>query len=491
MKNRVLSCRPFRAAGYLILLLSIPLVVVFANGNSIYASDDDHDKQSSSGHKSGDYGDRYSQSILRGVKLSDVFTYNDTKTTDFGPAYANVWTASSNFLACSPPSGRPFSYALCYYSGPDAPTGNQADNPSLPCTLSSDGVLANCTCIEIPTEVPSPKIPYFVDINAISNLDIYQKTVEACGKQGENCFMTGRIPPVCEAINTNLLVPGADLISVFSPVLIRDYQTGGSGEETSTDCTKKRDQSIYAGCMTAPCYRTGVKDAAGYNLVECKCPVYDGPFQIGQGGQSCNANDPPPSTSYLRGKKPHNRGDNVWSAAYNPAGGPILITNAECIPDSPQNGCDLFDSTKNYNINPGEALCQSVCKHYENSTPSGKNNPNNPEIQVAYSCDATLCTTLGIGQGDGHTGPGPTEEFKLLSKACNGIQNIQGLTEITLVEELAKCSCCASQICGCANNNVPNALTNQEIYNLNAEQRAFGITPQCDIPNNNTLCGSL
>jgi len=169
MKNTLISC--LRTAGHLILCWSIPLALVLASGNYLYASDTDHSKGFSSKNNPSNYGKRYSNNILRGVKLSDVFTFNDTKTTILGPAYANIWTFSSNFLACSPPAGRPFSYALCYYSGPDGPTGNQDDNPSLPCTLSPDGVVANCTCLEIPTEVASPKIPYFVDINAITMIE--------------------------------------------------------------------------------------------------------------------------------------------------------------------------------------------------------------------------------------------------------------------------------------------------------------------------------
>ena len=228
------------------------------------------------------------------MKLSDIYTFNDTKTALHTPAYANVWTSAANFLQCTPPSGRSFSYALCYYSGPDAPTGNSDQNPSLPCTLSPDGTLANCTCYEISNDDLPPNIPYLVDIHAISNLDIYQETVEACGEQGTECLTSGRIPPVCEAINTNLLVPDADMISVYSERYKRNYVS--KGEPTSTECIDKKDQGIYADCMTAPCYRTGLQDANGYDLVECKCPVYDGPFQIGQGGQSCNANAPPSST---------------------------------------------------------------------------------------------------------------------------------------------------------------------------------------------------
>jgi hypothetical protein len=56
--------------------------------------------------------------------------------------------------------------------------------------------------------------------------------------------------------------------------------------------------------------------------------------------------------------------------------------------------------------------------------------------------------------------------------------------QIALVESLANCSCCASQICGC---DTPNDQTNQAVYRLNQEQRDQTIKPQCDI--NGTLCG--
>ena len=107
----------------------------------------------------------------------------------------------------------------------------------------------------------------------------------------------------------------------------------------------------------------------------------------------------------------------------------------------------------------------------------------NGQIQVGYSCDATLCTTLGIGQGHNFS-PSASDQINLLSTACNGINDIEGMSQILLVEALAECSCCASQVCGC--NNI-NTTTNQDIYDLNQEQRDAGIVPQCDI--NDTLCG--
>ncbi|HIM03891.1 MAG TPA: hypothetical protein EYG53_01560, partial [Gammaproteobacteria bacterium] len=338
------------------------------------------------------YSRRYSNHILGGVRLNDVYANNFTQTTLFGPAYANVWLEQSNFLACLPPSGRKISYALCYYSGPDQPTGNDPDNPSLPCELSPDGIVANCTCYEISTELLSPKIPYYVDIHAISNLDIYNKTVEACGEDGLKCALGEIVPPVCDAINTNLLVPGADAISVFSPIFIENYlsPTEIVADNTSTSC-ESGDAALYAGCMTAPCYTTGKKDAQGRDLMECKCPVHNGPFQIGQPNQNCDANG---SSTEVASKTERNTrhiySKNVWSAAYNPNGGPITIPDGACAPDLPgEHGCDLYDSGKDYAkiINPDGALCSKVCDSYGGSAEV-------PENQVGYTCDATLCTTL-------------------------------------------------------------------------------------------------
>ncbi|MGR8980629.1 MAG: hypothetical protein ACU84H_11150 [Gammaproteobacteria bacterium] len=195
MENSAITCPRFPPTRHLALRSIIALAMVFTFGNGFYADAAEDVKESSPRTKNSIYGQRYSQSILRGVKLSDVFTYNDTETTEFGPAYANVWTSPPNFLQCQPPTGRKVSYALCYYSGPDDPTGNNPDNPSLPCKLSPDGVVADCSCYEISTELVSPKIPYFVDINAISNLAIYQKTIDTCGKEGEKCAATDRVRP--------------------------------------------------------------------------------------------------------------------------------------------------------------------------------------------------------------------------------------------------------------------------------------------------------
>lgn len=479
VKKSIVMCRQSLPAFYRIMGLNILLMMTLVLGASSYVSADEGVQGLFSPITTSVYGRRYSNAILQGVSLSDVFTYNDTETTAFGPAYANVWTSPSNFLQCKPPTGRKFSYALCYYSGPNDPTGHSSDNPSLPCTLSDDGIVANCSCYEISTDDVSPKIPYYVDIHAISNLEIYNETVETCGKEGEKCAATDRDPSVCDAINSNLLVPGADLISVFSPVFASNYFT--KGENNSTACVDG-NAGIYAGCMTAPCYRTGEKDASGRNIVECKCPIFKGPYQVGQANQSCDANETPPSATASRDEtKKIWKAANVWSAAYNPAGGPITLPDGACVPDLPgDKGCGLFDPQKDYGkiIDPDSALCKNVCSAYEGSV-------NSSGIQVGYSCDATLCTTTGIGQENNpNFPPSRNAQLSLMGEACNGIQDTDGMKQIILVESLAECSCCASQVCGCTNIST---TTNQTIFSLNQQQRDVGIQPQCDL--NNTLCG--
>ena len=84
--------------------------------------------------------------------------------------------------------------------------------------------------------------------------------------------------------------------------------TGTTPNATSCSAAK------YAGCMTAPCHHTGKFDAAGNELVQCQCPVYDGPFELGQAGVPCDANALTPPAAATTGKKPFY----VWSAAHNP-----------------------------------------------------------------------------------------------------------------------------------------------------------------------------
>lgn len=210
------------------------------------------------------------------------FKLNTLPTTAFGPPWADIVTNPANMLECKRKTAP---IALCYYSGP---------GPTTPCVQDGLGI-ANCTCYEIPKGEP-----YFVDINAILNRDTYLKTVAVCGKDGSKCLPTGTVEaPVCEVINTNSLIPGADLISTFSLYLEKQIHIN------PTDCATP---AAYAGCMTAPCKRTGKRDpSTGLPLVQCGCPTYTGPYQVGQ-------------------KIPANQctldGNYVWSAAYKAPGTP-------------------------------------------------------------------------------------------------------------------------------------------------------------------------
>ena len=170
-------------------------------------------------------------------------------TTSYGPAFANISLGSSNFLPCR---GGPF--ALCYYSGPSS------GPEDLSCTLTPDGHYANCQCFDIPYGV------YFVDINAILNYSVYQDTISQCGTDGSLCATTNSAP-VCQAVNQGNLIPGTSLYSAFSFDCI---PTNGIGQ---TNCSR----APYVGCMTAPCFAT---DQPG--IVQCSCPVFDGPYQVGQ-----------------------------------------------------------------------------------------------------------------------------------------------------------------------------------------------------------------
>jgi hypothetical protein len=344
-------------------------------------------------------------------------------TTAYGPAFADISLAPSNFLPCR---GGPF--ALCYYSGPSPDT----------CTLTADGQFAKCQCFEIPYGA------YFVDINAILNYAVYKQTVAQCGADGGKCAAQNSAP-VCQAVNQGTLIPNADTFSTFSFDCV---PTNGIGQ---TNCGK----ASYAGCMTAPCYRTGKP-----GTVECQCTVFDGPYQVGQTlpVQECTL------------------GDNlVWSAAYAPAPAPTATPSASsapggthpsppsCVPDAPAGvGCPLFVPGKTVLPPNSHVDCAKVCAEYDQCQQSNG-------VRTGYTCDSTLCTDN-------------CNDTDLVQTACTGLAACD-VTEIIKAESAAACSCCASQLCGCS----PDARTNTEITLLNQLQRKRGITPQCDV--NGTLCG--
>jgi hypothetical protein len=212
--------------------------------------------------------------------------------------------------------------------------------------------------------------------------------------------------------------------------------------------------------MTAPCYRRAGDDDG---TVDCLCPNFEGPYQIGQtlaDPQQCDIGD-----------------QNVWSAAYNVnatdaerGGSGVELTATtptpeDCIPDDPNPdvGCPLLPEEGSFSddFDQSGELCQQVCHEYSQCTRN--------EIEIGYTCDATLCT---VGCND----------LGLAGEACSGLADCQ-TDAILQLEAAAGCSCCASQICGCE----PNAATNAEITVLNDLQREVGIEPQCDL--NGTLCG--
>jgi len=349
------------------------------------------------------------------------FRLNTLQTTPFGPPWADIMERPENFLEC-----KGASIALCYYSGPEG---------SVPCELDGQG-LANCTCYEIP-----PGRPYFVDINAILNLDVYLDTVKKCGTDGGNCGPN--TAPVCDAINNNKLIPGADLISTFSLHLEREIPI------SQTTCATP---ALYAGCMTAPCKRTGNIDPDTHlPLVQCACPPFDGPYQVGQDlsqtAQECVL-----------------PGNAVWSAAFAPfEGGTIFPTTPTCFPDAPgESGCPLLSpKPPALPVPPTNVSCKEVCAEYKRSNQGG--------VEIGFTCDATLCTAT-------------TRDPDLVQQACSGLEN-SSVSEILKLETEVGFSCAASQICGCE----PNKKTNAEIFIVNDRQRKRNIDPQCDL--NGTLCG--
>jgi hypothetical protein len=216
--------------------------------------------------------------------------------------------------------------------------------------------------------------------------------------------------------------------------------------------------------MTAPCFKTG---QAG--IVNCSCPVFSGPYQVGQNDQACTLGD-----------------SLVWSAAYappvaTPTATPLAPSASEnanlradavpnvpsppaCLPDAPGGfGCPLYVPGVTM-IPPDSGVdCGKVCDEYHSCLqPKG--------AQAGFTCDATLCTD-------------ECNDRDLVSVACSGLAGCD-ISEIVKAETAADCSCCASQLCECE----PTAKTNKAITALNQQQRDRGITPQCDV--NGTLCGA-
>jgi hypothetical protein len=234
---------------------------------------------------------------------------NNCKTTDTQSpcAWAGVSVASTNFLACRLENTGPI--ALCYYSGvPGAPLYT----PS--CVYSQEGNAAQCECYKISKGNPDGATFSYVLINAILNKKVYEATVDACGADGSGCLNATNLnaapavpeAPVCAAIRNKTLMPGAEYISDFSPILAA---TKGL---TSYTCPTSGNANVYAECMTAPCRETGrIDPTTKLPLLSCTCPTYKGPNQVGNPQIKGN---PPRQSAYSCNPTPY-----LWSSAYSAA----------------------------------------------------------------------------------------------------------------------------------------------------------------------------
>jgi len=188
-------------------------------------------------------------------------------TSNYGPAYRDTIQKLSQLLGCST------QFALCFHSGAEP----------YPCTLSADGQSANCLCTVATTT-------NYTLLTAILNESVYTATVQACGPDGSGCPDVGQAP-VCGYLSGGTLIPGANVISTFDPEsrqeIIKALATATGG---FTRCSK----APYAACMTAPCLLNSDGTA------NCKCPVFDGNFQLtGKNSQCSLGGNLVPSASYI------------------------------------------------------------------------------------------------------------------------------------------------------------------------------------------------
>jgi len=207
----------------------------------------------------------------------EFWDFSKNWTTYYGPAYRDTVLERSQFLPCT---GK---FALCFHSGPEP----------LPCKVTDDGRFADCTCV-VKTGLN------FVLMTAILNYQVYLNTVAECGLDGSKCADTVDKAPVCRAIKQGKLIPGAEVISTYSPSIKSDIikvHEDAADKPKLTICPEHQNVPVrYAGCMTASCKTTSPGRA------ECSCPVFWGIFQLVQPDAACHLGD-----------------SLVWSASYDPA----------------------------------------------------------------------------------------------------------------------------------------------------------------------------
>jgi hypothetical protein len=159
-----------------------------------------------------------------------------------------------------------------------------------------------------------------------------------------------------------------------------------------------------------------------------------------------------------------------------------------CLPDvAGDKGCPLYSPLSQYPVAKGSPICRGVCDAYRTGIRQSTSGSAS-HIQVGYSCDATLCTRVGIGQ----TAPPPVNPLRkanLLRHVCGSPAELSGMQIILALERIDQCSRCASQVRGCATAGIDiDPATQGEIAKLNAQQEQLQITPQYQI--NDTLCGA-
>jgi hypothetical protein len=266
------------------------------------------------------------------------FPLNTVQTTPYGPAWADVNLAPSDFLPCFGP------YALCFYAN---------------CTVGANGD-SSCPCFEwFGTN--------YVLINGILNLDSYLATKAACADPS-NCQQPNTAP-VCQAINSGNFLPSARRFSTFGLYRAMTEPLG------QTDCSTQ-PRSPYAGCMTAPCFGPPLPGPDPHTVtITCDCPLFDGPYQIGLNLDPSECDDTPMA----------------WSASYHPTPTPVTnpcdLVPGTCVPDAPTSdcGCPLYDPGHT-TLPPGSGVdCAKVCQEY--------NGCNRDALELGYTCDATLCTS--------------------------------------------------------------------------------------------------
>ena len=350
--------------------------------------------------------------VLGGPFCGTDFNLNTTDPTTYGPAWADVTLSPSNFYPCF---GH---YALCYYAD---------------CTVTdgTNGTVSDCPCFDwYGTN--------YVLVNGDLNLDSYQATVSQCTADPSSCQIPNGAP-VCDEINSGTFYNGAKAISTFGFYRAKEEPIG------NMDCSTM--PGLYSGCMTAPCFGDATPDSSNNTVtIHCDCPNYDGPFQIGKSGESCDISP------------------NTWSAAYRPGQtppNPCDLVNG-CVVDAPSSacGCPLYVPGSTVLPPDSGVDCSVVCQEYDSC--------DKKSVELGYTCDATVCTST---------------QHDLILGACSGLEQCD-LSEIFKAETAAQCSCCGSQLCNCQ----PNTATQLAIAATDAAQRAAGETPQCDI--NGTLCGT-